>query len=89
VHFGEGDRTSISAQKQHLEGVIVECAKFGYSLFSHPCEWQFTFRPISADRRAVVVVPGLEKLSNKEGSIYDTVQVIVQPVVFHLAGISS
>jgi hypothetical protein len=69
-----------------LEGVIVECAKFGYVLFSHPCEWQFTFKTNSTDKHGVVVMPGLEKLSNKEGDVYDTPQVVVRPVVFNLVG---
>ena len=89
AHFDKGDGSSTSGQKQHLEGVIIECTKFGYSLFSHPCEWQFTLGSGSADRHTVMVVPGLEKLSNREGDVYDTPQVVVRPVLFYVAGIPS
>jgi hypothetical protein len=84
--FKLDDPRSREAQTRHLEGVIGECTKFGYALFSHPCEWRFTFRKSSAESSGIVVMPGLEKLSNREGDLYDTPKAVVRPVVFHSAG---
>lgn len=83
--FKLDDPRSRESQTRHLEGVIGECAKFGYILFSHPCEWRFTFRRSSSERNGIVVMPGLEKLSNRDGDLYDTPKLVVRSAVFHSA----
>ncbi|KAK4064129.1 uncharacterized protein Triagg1_9108 [Trichoderma aggressivum f. europaeum] len=60
-----------SHQTSHLQEVAMECAKLGYVLFSHPVDWKFTFEGLgsnTADTRAVVICPGLEKCSDRDGN---------------------
>lgn len=54
-------------QENHLQDVVIECAKFGYIIFSQPAEiaWQF-----EADKEAgtyIVTCPGLEKVRDQYG----------------------
>lgn len=60
-----------SQQASHLQEVAIECAKLGYVLFSHPVDWKFIFeepgiRAAGAD--TVVICPGLEKCSDRDGN---------------------
>ncbi|PKK45334.1 hypothetical protein CI102_10131 [Trichoderma harzianum] len=60
-----------SQQASHLQEVVIECAKLGYVLFSHPVDWKFIFEEsgtIVADANAVVICPGLEKCSDRDGN---------------------
>ncbi|PHH79471.1 hypothetical protein CDD80_4698 [Ophiocordyceps camponoti-rufipedis] len=58
-------------QTSHLEAVIIECAKLGYVLLSHPSDWLL----ITQDERKtdgasrVVVEAGLVKLSDQSSQI--------------------
>lgn len=52
-------------QQDHLLDVVLECAKFGYSIFSQPADfiWQFG----TGGGMDIVVCPGLEKVSDSHG----------------------
>ncbi|KAH6876576.1 hypothetical protein B0T10DRAFT_552444 [Thelonectria olida] len=65
-------------QRASLEAVISQCVEFGYEVFSHPCDWQFTFPP---QEKGVVVLPGLEKLSSSRGELYGSPRVVLAPEV--------
>lgn len=69
------------AKNTHLHAVIGECAKFGFRLFSEPCAWRFTFDDTRASQQGLAVLPGLEKLGNHEGKLYENPQVIAEPVI--------
>ncbi|KAL7957976.1 hypothetical protein V8C34DRAFT_324646 [Trichoderma compactum] len=60
-----------SQQASHLLEVAIECAKLGYVLFSHPVDWKFIFEEPgnrAADVRPVIVCPGLDKCSDRDGN---------------------
>jgi hypothetical protein len=79
--FIHADPTSRMQQNNHLQAVIMECTKFGYSIFSHPCEWQFDFDTKGAHGglNRVVLCPGLNKLSSQDGTRYDAPRSVVAP----------
>lgn len=63
-------------QENHLQGVVIECAKFGYAIMSQPAEfiWQF-----NAEREVgtyIVTCPGLEKVSDHYGVSFEPVVVV-------------
>ncbi|PHH92325.1 hypothetical protein CDD83_7914 [Cordyceps sp. RAO-2017] len=86
--FTNGDSVSKTEQTRHLEAVIMECAKLGYVLLSHPSDWKFITEDL--DRRdgrgGMVVEAGLMKLSDREGVPYPSPRRVVAPVV-HRASI--
>ncbi|KAL7928146.1 hypothetical protein V8C35DRAFT_318811 [Trichoderma chlorosporum] len=67
-------------QASHLQEVVIECAKLGYVLFSHPVDWRFIFGEHSVDLRTVVVCPGLEKCSDRDGSPYRPPRRVAAPI---------
>ena len=67
-------------QENHLREVIVECATFGYTLFSQPSEYQFQYSAQSK-RTAIVTCPGLAKISDEEGRRYGSPHMLAAPVV--------
>ncbi|KAF4589833.1 hypothetical protein GQ602_003722 [Ophiocordyceps camponoti-floridani] len=78
--------TTSSEQTSHLEAVIMECAKLGYVLLSHPSDWLFITqdeRKTGEASRVVVVVveAGLVKLGDGEGMPYSSPVRVVEPVV--------
>ncbi|KAI1373042.1 hypothetical protein F4677DRAFT_235672 [Hypoxylon crocopeplum] len=76
--FVAGDRQDRYEQENHLREVMVECATFGYLLFSQPSEYRFRFdggRPNN-----IAVCPGLDKISDEEGRRYPPAQPVVAPV---------
>ncbi|KAK3983899.1 hypothetical protein QBC44DRAFT_278375 [Cladorrhinum sp. PSN332] len=77
-YFVHDDNRARFDQKRNLDGVIRECATLGYLIFSHPCEWRYSFQ-VEA-RNDVVVLPGLERLSRREGETYDSPRVVAWPV---------
>ncbi|KAK0628495.1 hypothetical protein B0T17DRAFT_505165 [Bombardia bombarda] len=81
--FAEGeDSRARLTRSQNLDGVIRECAALGYTLFSHPCEWRFVFSPeedTAAKSTSLVVTPGLEKLSNEQGELFDSPRIVARP----------
>ncbi|KAK4230728.1 hypothetical protein QBC38DRAFT_332349, partial [Podospora fimiseda] len=77
-YFVHDDNRAIFDQRRNLDGVIRECATLGYVIFSHPCEWRYSFQVES--RNQIVVLPGLERLSKREGETYDSPRVIAWPV---------
>jgi hypothetical protein len=54
------DEEHMERQTAHLQDVILECTKFGYTLLSQPSTWQFVFEGGSS--QYFVVHPGLEKM---------------------------
>ncbi|RCI12706.1 hypothetical protein L249_1256 [Ophiocordyceps polyrhachis-furcata BCC 54312] len=80
--FTEPD--AASQQTRHLELVILECAKLGYVLFSHPSDWRFVTEHAGTkeDHAGIVVEAGLVKLSDREGVPYRSPRSVVDPVVY-------
>lgn len=56
-----------SEQETHLLDVVVECAKFGYTVFSQPAEFLWQFKAEKEVGTYVVVCPGLDKISDNYG----------------------
>lgn len=65
-------------QSESLVRVIRASCKFGYLLFSNPCEWRLLFHT-EAGSPAVVVVPGLERLSDRNDRMLRPAYVLVEP----------
>lgn len=53
-------------QDAHLEEIVLECTKFGYTLFSQPAEFRLRFET-GRNWNEIVVCPGLEKVSDDQG----------------------
>ncbi|KAL7940629.1 hypothetical protein V8C42DRAFT_337026 [Trichoderma barbatum] len=72
-----------SQQTSHLQEVAIECAKLGYVLFSHPVDWKFILEEPgtrAANARAIVICPGLEKCSDRDGNPYRPPRRVAAPV---------
>ncbi|TFA97823.1 hypothetical protein CCMA1212_010430 [Trichoderma ghanense] len=70
-------------QTSHLQDVVIECAKLGYMLFSHPVDWRFVFEGTPTGTTSistVVVCPGLEKCSDREGNPYTHPRRVAAPI---------
>lgn len=81
-NFTHEDSRAVFDQAKNLEGVIQECVVFGYAVFSHPCLWRFTYVNLSdSEKTSLVVLPGLEKLSGRDGVVFERVEVLVAPSV--------
>ncbi|UPK91405.1 hypothetical protein LCI18_002340 [Fusarium solani-melongenae] len=79
IHFARtDDDDSPDTQQTRLEGAITACVRFGYEIFSHPCDWKFT---LSQEERGVLVFPGLEKHRSDMGELFDSPKVVVPPKV--------
>ncbi|KAK3363931.1 hypothetical protein B0T25DRAFT_528780 [Lasiosphaeria hispida] len=78
--FVHDDARARANQVKGLERAIRACAKFGYAMFSHPCEWGYLFWN-EAVSSAVVVLPGLERLSGPDGEVYKSGHVVVHPTI--------
>ena len=78
--FVSGDREVRYEQENHLREVIVECAAFGYLLFSQPSEFQFRYNDESSSN-GIVICPGLDKIADEEGRRYAKPYTLVAPVV--------
>ncbi|RSM01815.1 hypothetical protein CEP52_008325 [Fusarium oligoseptatum] len=79
MHFARtGDDGSSDVQQTRLENLITACVEFGYAIFSDPYDWKFIF---SQEEREVLVMPGLEKLRNDMGELYDSPRVLLAPKV--------
>ncbi|KAK4171653.1 hypothetical protein QBC36DRAFT_339558 [Triangularia setosa] len=81
-YFIHEDNCARTDQGRNLEGVIHECAAFGYTVFSHPCNWRYLLK-VGPRKSSVeiVVMPGLERLSSRNGELYGTPQVVVRPTI--------
>lgn len=66
--FAPQDAAGAQEQTDHLQAVILECTKLGYTLLSQPSDWRFVLG--DKQSRRVVVCPGLEKLSHSDGTRY-------------------
>ncbi|KAK0617574.1 hypothetical protein B0T14DRAFT_498563 [Immersiella caudata] len=78
--FVHDDSRARNNQAKSLERAIRACAKFGYALFSHPCEWAYLFWNEAASS-SVVVLPGLERFSGPDGEVYKSGHVVVHPTI--------
>ncbi|KAH8899878.1 hypothetical protein GQ53DRAFT_835900 [Thozetella sp. PMI_491] len=70
-------------QAKDLQAILLKTARLGYAIFSHPCEWYFS-NTADASRPTpglLVVCPGLEKLSSKDGKTTAKPIQVVQPAV--------
>ncbi|KAK6084672.1 hypothetical protein SCUP515_01168 [Seiridium cupressi] len=74
------DRESHYEQENHLREVIVECATYGYLLFSQPSDIRFRFDG-GGSNNGLVVSPGLERVTDERGRRLHTPQTLVTPVV--------
>ncbi|KAM0745362.1 hypothetical protein ACQRIT_000746 [Beauveria bassiana] len=83
------DKQHQQQQVDHLQAVIEECAKLGFMLFSHPCDWAFIFDPDPVRGGVVVVEAGLRKVvvdrdmapSPTTSSLGAFPQILVEPVM--------
>jgi len=75
-YFVGGDRQQ---QEKHLHGVVMECAKYGYVLFSQPGEFRLNFEA-SHGSNSIVVCPGLDKASDGDGNRFSPPQSLLAPV---------
>ncbi|KAF4490409.1 hypothetical protein FAGAP_10814 [Fusarium agapanthi] len=63
--FVTQDPASQQDQMKHLQAVILECTKLGYVVLSQPSDW------------GIVVCPGLERLSQNDGTRYRSPKEVV------------
>ncbi|RFU25874.1 hypothetical protein B7463_g10466, partial [Scytalidium lignicola] len=64
--------TDAPEKSNDLETVIRECVKLGYTVFSHACEWRFTFaKKYYFAREGIAVLPGLQMLNDPSGNPCD------------------
>ncbi|KAJ0352554.1 hypothetical protein COL154_012459 [Colletotrichum chrysophilum] len=83
-HFVPADQGNQRQQLDHLQAVILECTKLGYEIVSQPSDWRFTYKTEDAGAsgaRPVVVCPGLDKVTSKDGKMYNSPRRVVAPVV--------
>lgn len=59
------DEQNKSHQESHLQDVVLECARFGYTILSQPAETEWRFDTGNAEE--LVLCPGLEKVSDSQG----------------------
>ncbi|KAI0378678.1 hypothetical protein F5Y04DRAFT_290848 [Hypomontagnella monticulosa] len=79
--FVKGDREDRFEQENHLREVMVECATFGYLIFSQPSEYRFRFE-VGARPNYIVTFPGLDRIRDEEGNRYPpSTQPVVAPIV--------
>jgi hypothetical protein len=81
AYFVSGDEAHRFQQQNHLKAVITECTKLGYILLSQPSEWQFVHAPPQGGVRVAVTCAGLAKVTQKDGSAYDSPHYVVAPTV--------
>ncbi|KAL0474499.1 hypothetical protein QR685DRAFT_567438 [Neurospora intermedia] len=93
-YFVEYSDTARFQQESHLREVIVECAKFGYLLFSQPSDWcmlhvaghEQVAGTVRSYREGIVCAAGLVKRTDKDGrrlggSAQTSGTLVVPPVV--------
>ncbi|KAH7183482.1 uncharacterized protein B0J16DRAFT_373927 [Fusarium flagelliforme] len=81
VHFVRiDDDHSVDKQQAGLAGVLRQCVKFGYEVFSHPTDWEFTY-PQQEQEHNFVVVPGLLKRSTNEGELCRPPRMLLPPKI--------
>ncbi|KAK8139360.1 hypothetical protein PG984_002740 [Apiospora sp. TS-2023a] len=66
-------------QEAHLRQVLVECAQFGYLLFSQRAEYRIAYDGRQGGG-GIVVCPGLERVSDGEGRRLSKPHVLESPV---------
>ncbi|SPJ84069.1 uncharacterized protein FTOL_10585 [Fusarium torulosum] len=86
-HFVSSDPGKRQAQTEHLEGVMMEFAKFGHILLSQPSDWRLIYDTSTAGvgQRSVIVCAGLEKMSHRDGRPYGSPQLVEAPRVIQVA----
>ncbi|EAA34977.1 hypothetical protein GE21DRAFT_1352 [Neurospora crassa] len=93
-YFVEDSDTARFQQESHLREVIVDCAKFGYLLFSQPSDWcmlhvaghEQVAGTVRSYREGIVCAAGLVKRTDKDGrrlggSAQTSGTLVVPPVV--------
>ncbi|KAK1758162.1 hypothetical protein QBC47DRAFT_373824 [Echria macrotheca] len=76
----DGSGRARTSQAKSLERAIRACAKFGYAVFSHPCEWRYLFGTGAELGNGLVVLPGLERWSGPDGEMYKAGHLVVRPM---------
>lgn len=75
VHFVRIDSGhSIEDQQAGLAGVFNQCVEYGYEVFSHPSDWEFTY---PQEEQGIAVVPGLKQHSSNRGELYDPPRIVL------------
>lgn len=59
------DEQNRDYQEAHLQDIALECAKFGYVIFSQPAEFVWEFE--AEVEKEIVVCPGLVKMTDNQG----------------------
>ncbi|KLO91451.1 uncharacterized protein FFB20_14967 [Fusarium fujikuroi] len=79
--FVTQDTASLQDQMNHLQAVILECTKLGYVVLSQPSDLGFVFSNSASITKScrIVVCPGLERLSQNDGTRYRSPKEIVAP----------
>lgn len=88
--FMEQDARLHQEQANHLRGVIAECAKLGYLLFSQPSDFRLLTGHESgrdkssrshSDKARIIVEAGLDKVSyhEEDGAVYPSVTHLLEP----------
>ncbi|KZL70358.1 hypothetical protein CT0861_09582 [Colletotrichum tofieldiae] len=80
--FIPSDHASQQQQMSHLQAVIFECARFGYTIMSQPSEWQFTYE--AGGSRMLVLCPGVDKVAASDGKLYQTPRHVVAPLIMQI-----
>ncbi|KAJ2899463.1 uncharacterized protein MKZ38_003020 [Zalerion maritima] len=69
-------------QSTHLQAVVLECTKFGYTLFSQPSDWKINLSAtLQPGYRMAVVCAGLDKLTTNEGQPYRSPNSVSAPTL--------
>lgn len=70
-------------QGNHLQDVVMECARFGYAVFSQPAEFTWQFYAEKEAGTYLVICPGLEKVSDNHG-VSCRPAVVVAPKIYKI-----
>lgn len=74
------DERASYQQESHLQDVIIECARFGHVIFSQPEEYRLNFET-GLGKHEIVAHPGLDKVSDENGTPYNPPRSIAGPVI--------
>ncbi|KXJ88860.1 hypothetical protein Micbo1qcDRAFT_206999 [Microdochium bolleyi] len=82
LFFVSDDRKQAYEHDNHLQQIIMECARLGYILFSQPADFCWVYQsPTGSEARKLVAFPGLEKLRDEAGWHYSEPVVVMAPVL--------
>ncbi|KAH6886259.1 hypothetical protein B0T10DRAFT_539307 [Thelonectria olida] len=79
------DPAQRAGQMENLQAVLLDVAKFGYVLLSQPTDWGFVYEANHGREFVLVLRPGLQKLSHRDGRPYSSPPLVVAPDEAQLA----